>query len=113
MADITEEALKVIQSHPEGVTQSDLWKLLEIDSRKCSRVVKRLTDEGLVDRIEVRHDGVKTYLLKATRRTINPALLMARDELAPCVGCEEDCIVESCPYLMDWMYLLALEEFES
>ena len=35
-----EEALKVIQQKPEGVLQSDLWKILEVDSRKCSRIVK-------------------------------------------------------------------------
>ncbi|MBP7145608.1 MAG: winged helix-turn-helix transcriptional regulator, partial [Methanoculleus sp.] len=50
MSDQEEEALKVIQSSRQGVLQSDLWKELEIDSRKCSRIVKRLLDAGLIER---------------------------------------------------------------
>ena len=52
MPELAEEALKVIQSHPDGVLQSELWKLLDIDSRKCSRVVKKLVDDELVEPIE-------------------------------------------------------------
>ena len=44
MTQTPEDALKVIQSHPEGVLQSELWKILEVDSRKCSRLVKKLLD---------------------------------------------------------------------
>ena len=62
MSDQEEEAFKVIQSHRQGVLQSELWKVLNIDSRKCSRIVKRLLDAGLIERIEFRSDGIKTYL---------------------------------------------------
>lgn len=67
MTDTEEEALKLIQSNPEGVLQSELWKLLNIDSRKCSRVVKKLVDSERIDRIEFKSNGVKTYLLKAKK----------------------------------------------
>ena len=55
-----EEALKVIQSKPEGVLQSELWKILDVDSRKCSRIVKKLVDTGLIERTEFKKDGIKT-----------------------------------------------------
>ena len=42
MADHAEKALRIIQSSREGVLQSELWKLLGVDSRKCSRIVKKL-----------------------------------------------------------------------
>ena len=90
MGDIAEEAFRFIQSHPEGVLQSELWKLLEIDSRKCSRVVKKLVDTELVERVEFKRDGVKTFLLKAKKRAVNPSLLLAGGDLIPCVACEED-----------------------
>lgn len=111
MTDIEEEALKIIQSNPEGVLQSELWKLLDIDSRKCSRVVKKIVDSGKIDRVEFKSNGVKTYLLKAQKSAVNPDLLLAGGELIPCIGCEEECSIEDCTYLMDWMYQLAIEEF--
>ncbi|MDD3620907.1 MAG: winged helix DNA-binding protein [Methanofollis sp.] len=110
MASIEDEALKVIQSRSEGVLQSELWKLLNIDSRKCSRVVRRLADAGLIDRVEYRDEGIKTYRLKARQQAADPSLLLAGDELIPCIGCELDCNVEQCPLLLDWMYELAIAE---
>ena len=111
MIDTEEEALKLIQSKPEGVLQSELWKLLDIDSRKCSRIVKKLVDSERIDRIEFKSNGVKTYLLKAKRSAVNPSLLLAGGELIPCVGCEEECTIQDCNSLMDWLYQLAIEEF--
>ncbi|MBT8507800.1 AsnC family transcriptional regulator [Methanomicrobiaceae archaeon CYW5] len=112
MPELAEEALKVIQSYPEGVLQSELWKLLDIDSRKCSRVVKKLVDDERVERIEYRKDGIKTYVIKAKRPAVDPSLLLAGGELLPCICCEEECEVQVCPYLLDWIYQLAIEEFE-
>lgn len=107
-ADPVEDGLKLIQSKPEGVLQSELWKELGVDSRKCSRIVKRLEESGLIDRIEFKKDGIKTYLLKARQMPVNPDNLLAGDELIPCIGCELECIVEECHPLMDWMYQLAI-----
>ena len=110
MPSVEDEALKIIQSRPEGVLQSELWKLLDIDSRKCSRVVKKLFDADLIDRIEFREEGIKTYQLKAKQQAVDPALLMAGEELIPCIACDLDCVVEQCPLILDWMYELAINE---
>jgi DNA-binding Lrp family transcriptional regulator len=107
-----DEALKLIQSKPEGVLQSELWKILEVDSRKCSRIVKKLIDTGLIDRAEFKKDGIKTYILKATKRPLDPYQILAGEELIPCIGCEEECNVIECHRLMDWMYQLAIIEVE-
>ena len=108
MADPEEEGLKLIQSRPEGFLQSELWKELGVDSRKCSRIVKKLEENGLINRIEYRKDGVKTYLLRAKRQPVNPGDLLAGDELIPCIGCDLECMVKECHPLMDWMYQLAI-----
>ena len=108
MADLQERALKLIQSKPEGVLQSELWKLLKVDSRKCSRIVKKLEDSGLIDRVEFKKEGIKTYLLKAKRQPVHPENLLAGDELIPCIACDLECVVEECHPLMDWMYQLAI-----
>jgi len=109
-ADPVDEGLKLIQSKPEGILQSELWKELGVDSRKCSRIVKKLEESGLIDREDFKKDGIKTYLLRAKRQPVNPADLLAGDELIPCIGCELECLVEECHPLMDWMYQLAIVE---
>lgn len=110
MADQVEDALRIIRSSRGGVLQSTLWRNMGIDSRKCSRIVKKLLDAGLIERIEVREEGVKTYRLTATRHAVDPSLLLAGDELVPCIGCDLECIPEECPLLLDWMYQLAIVE---
>lgn len=57
MDDPVDEALKLIQSKPEGILQSELWKELGVDSRKCSRIVKKLEESELIDRIEFKRKG--------------------------------------------------------
>ncbi len=110
MTDIEIRALKAIKANPEGILQSELWKELDVDSRKCSRIVKKLLDSEDVERIEYRQDGIKTYRLIVRKGPVDPALLMAGDELIPCIACELECVVEECPYILDWMYQLAISE---
>lgn len=112
MPDIADEAFRVIQSRSEGVLQSELWKLLDIDSRKCSRVVKKLLDDDLIERIDFKKDGIKTFLIKAKKRAVDPSLLMAGEDLIPCIACDEECMAQECPLLMDWLYQLAIQEFQ-
>ena len=108
MPQTAEDALKIIQAKPEGVLQSDLWKILEVDSRKCSRIVKKLLDSGMIERIEFRKDGIKTFILKAKKRPVDPNQLLAGEELIPCIGCDMERMVIECPRLLDWMYQLAI-----
>jgi DNA-binding Lrp family transcriptional regulator len=103
-----EDALKLIQLKAEGVLQSDLWKLLDVDSRKCSRIVKKLLDADLIERIEFRKNGIKTFILRAKRRPVDPSQMLAGEELIPCIGCDMECVVIECPRLLDWMYQLAI-----
>jgi Lrp/AsnC family leucine-responsive transcriptional regulator len=109
-ADPVDEALKLIQSQHEGILQSELWKELGVDSRKCSRIVKKLEESGLINREDFKKDGIKTYLLRARKQPVNPGNLLAGDELIPCIGCELECLVEECHPLTDWMYQLAIVE---
>ena len=108
MTQSEEDALQVIQQKPVGVLQSDLWKILEVDSRKCSRIVKKLLDSGMIERIEFRKDGIKTFILKAQRRPVDPGQLLAGEELIPCIACDLECDVVECAKLLDWMYQLAI-----
>ena len=81
MDKITVQSLKLIASRPEGIRQADLWKLLNINHRTCSKVVRKLAAGGFIRRREVNIDGIiKTYLLTPVLpvnfkqfRTIHPA----------------------------------------
>lgn len=110
-----EEALEYIKSHPEGVLQSDLWKALQIDSRKCSRIVAKLLNEKLVTRELEAAEGIRTYRLfyadKTSHRKFKP--LMAIDIFEPCAGCIEECEPEHCPKLSEWIFAIVMGNSES
>jgi DNA-binding MarR family transcriptional regulator len=110
MPSLEEEALRLIQCTPGGVLQSELWKQLNIDSRKCSRIVRKLLDLGLIERVEHRSDGIKTFVLRGKKKTVDACLLMAEQDLVPCIACDRECIVEECNLIVDWIYQLAIEE---
>ncbi len=107
-----EDAFRLIASQSEGVLQSELWKMLEVDSRKCSRIVKKLLDANRVERIEYRQDGIKTFRLIAKKGPVDPRCLLAGEELIPCIACDEECTVNECNLLLDWMYQLAISDVE-
>ena len=59
---LQEKALDLIGSRSDGVFQSNLRRLLSIDSSKCSKVVSRMQSSGLIYREKV--PASSTYLIK-------------------------------------------------
>ncbi|VVB70403.1 Uncharacterised protein [uncultured archaeon] len=105
-----EEALEYIKSHPDGALQSDLWKALKIDSRKCSRIIAKLLKDNLISREVETVDGIRTYRLfyaeKARGRRFDP--LLAVDCFEPCAGCIEECMPEHCAKLSEWIFSIVM-----
>jgi Lrp/AsnC family leucine-responsive transcriptional regulator len=105
-----EGALEYIKSHPEGALQSDLWKVLKIDSRKCSRIVAKLLKDNFITREVESVDGIRTYRLfcvtKPSGKRFDP--LMAVDAFEPCAGCIEECIPEHCANLSEWIFSIVM-----
>ncbi|HIE31355.1 MAG TPA: Lrp/AsnC family transcriptional regulator, partial [Methanosarcinales archaeon] len=48
MEEIEGQVLKLICHSRDGVLQSRIWKEMGINSRQCSRIIRKLLDEGLV-----------------------------------------------------------------
>lgn len=46
-----------------GILQSQLWKALDADSRKGSRLAQSLADKEIIKREPTTHNGQRTYLL--------------------------------------------------
>jgi hypothetical protein len=74
--------------------------------------VKKLLDSNRVERVEYRQDGIKTFKLVARRGPPDPYSLLAGDELIPCIACNEECFIETCHILLDWIYQLAISDAE-
>jgi Lrp/AsnC family leucine-responsive transcriptional regulator len=104
------DALEFIKSHESGVLQSDLWKALNIDSRKCSRIVARLMKENLITRKLESADGIRTYRLcyadKTNSRRFNSLMPVLIFE--PCAGCIEECEPEHCAKLSEWIFSIVI-----
>ncbi|MGV8175661.1 MAG: helix-turn-helix transcriptional regulator [Methanothrix sp.] len=105
-----EEALEYIKSRPEGALQSDLWKVLQIDSRKCSRIVAKLLKDNIITREIESVDGIRTYRLYCRERSQSRRFdsLLAFDAFEPCAGCIDDCIPEHCSKLSEWIFSIVL-----
>jgi len=107
-----EEALEYIKSCEDGVLQSDLWKVLEIDSRKCSRIVSKLLKLDLIKREPESINGIRTYRLLYAGAT-SPSrfkYLLADEIFEPCAGCIKECVPEHCPELSEWIFTVVLSE---
>jgi DNA-binding Lrp family transcriptional regulator len=105
-----EEALEYIKSHPEGALQSNLWKVLKIDSRKCSRIVAKLLKDDLITREVESVDGIRTYRLSCIEKSRGRRFdsLLALDAFEPCAGCIEECIPEHCAKLSEWIFSIVV-----
>lgn len=108
---IEETALGVIGKHENGVFQNQLWKELDIDSRKCSRVIAKLLKDGLITRESAVDNGARTFLLKVAHKE-EPCfeLLLSGDMFSPCAGCRDACQPESCERLTAWVLNLPQED---
>jgi len=62
---LQDKALDLIGSRESGLFQSELRRMLSVDSSRCSKIVGRLRGSGLVSREKV--PASSTYLLKLVR----------------------------------------------
>lgn len=108
--DLEEEAYNIVRRHKDGVFQNVIWKELDIDSRKCSRIIKKLLDKDLIIREVGVSNGARTYLLKAKEEVKEKYdLLLSREMFSACTGCTCDCEPEYCGRLSEWIGNLMIE----
>jgi len=61
---LQDRALDLIGQSSDGLLQSDLRKILGIDSSTCSKIVRRLLGSGLISRERPSIGNRSTYLLR-------------------------------------------------
>jgi len=65
---LQERALDLIGSRSSGIFQSELRRLLGIESSKCSKVVSRLESRGLIRRKRV--PASRSFLINLTSKNL-------------------------------------------
>lgn len=100
-------ALRLIESG-DGLPQSELWKELDVSSRKGSRIASSLEDRGLIEREEDVYEGNRTYILYPVVEKLDYSLLVAGDMISPFIG-EENPDPRSGSFT-EWIYELAYSE---
>ncbi len=95
-----------------GLHQSELWKELDISSRKGSRLCKNLEEKGVLKREETVYNGYVTYYLETVEikkdlDDLDFSLLMAGDMMSPFVNQDKIDIHDST--FSAWIMNLAAE----
>ncbi len=92
LSPIDKKAFEIISSHSErgGILQSDLWRVLGVDSKEGSKIVLRLLRRGMITRKEVNHSGRKTYLLMVAHQVEEKEIDVDIGDVieVPCFTCE-------------------------
>ena len=104
---VERRGLRLIESE-DGLPQSELWKELDVSSRKGSRIASNLEDRGLIEREKGVHDGNQTYILHPVVEKLDYSLLVAGDMISPFIG-EENPDPRSGSFT-EWIYELAYSE---
>jgi predicted transcriptional regulator len=122
---LQEKVLQYVKDNPDGVLQNQLGIELELDSKKCSKIIRRLVELGQVQRSWEKTGSVRTYRIFYNSDGAKPKtklkhrsdpelkkLSIAGDEVFPCLGCSqypEECNPIHCQTLDAWVYLLDAE----
>lgn len=108
-----DEMVELVSSHSEGILQSDVRKIMGIDSKKCSRIVNKLMKKHLVRREPELAAGRNTFRLFSMQFKGPGEVhkkLMAGGMFSPCTGCSRECFPETCYMLNDWVHSIIEEE---
>lgn len=79
------EILNIIRNcREEGILQSEIWKMVNADSREGSRAILRLEKKGLINRKKELHQGRWTY------RVVSKLQFSTVDSIIdiPCAFCD-------------------------
>lgn len=108
---LEERAYEVIKRFGDrGVLQSELWKILGLDSKEGSRLTLRLLKKGYITREPVLHEGRKTYRITLTKKLEEEFSVEGFVEV-PCFPCTEHLRCSNggslnpttCPKLTSWL----------
>jgi len=113
--DLEHKALQfVMNTGPEGVLQSDLWRQLGASSREGSRISIKLENKSLIRREKELRDGRWTYRLFPKRMPTSIDAIVS----CPCLMCPDDprcdpsgaISPQDCERLTEWLLTIAQTE---
>lgn len=93
-----------------GIPQKDLWKKLGLDSRRGLKIIKKLEEQGLIEREQIVQRGRKTYILRPSQKLKRRIELPDFLDDIPCFYCPNlhkcasgEVDFMSCPELRRWL----------
>jgi len=110
MEDTIEKTLKIIDSQPEGILQCQLWKILQIDSRKCSRIIDYLLKNDQIIRKEYRKEGIKTFLIK-TKKTNKQIFETIKRDYCSNHNCSVEQLIKECRIIANGKILKSPDQY--
>lgn len=100
---------EILQKRVLGVlpsVQSEIWKKLNIERRKCSKLMIEMEELCLIKRTKKEGsfmvEKVNGEVIEVKSRNFS-ALLSTSGKLAPCCGCHEMCNPISCIPMDEWI----------
>lgn len=105
---LEQEALALIRERG-GLYQSQLWKELDVSSRKGSRIATSLATEDSIRRTEATFNGQRTYRLLPPKQDLDFSLLMAGELISPLIGADESVNPVASEQFSQWVLQLAQE----
>lgn len=99
---VEEQLLTAVKSEG-GLLQSEVWKKFDIDSKKASRVIRDMEDQGLIKRRSVVSNGSRTYLVEYKEEDSPLESLFSGNVLSPCIDCSDECRPAACVPLGEWV----------
>lgn len=86
------------------ITQADVSKILGIDHRDTSKLIKKMLEEHIIKRTKINN----TFLLEKNGSEVKENkicfdALLSGEKFSPCCGCELECDSRYCPKLTEWV----------
>ncbi|MEZ0345428.1 MAG: transcription factor TFIIIC [Infirmifilum sp.] len=108
---LLKKVLETIKNEGEsGILQKELWKKLGLDSRKGLKILRKLEDQGLIEKEQVIQRGRKTYIIRAAHKVKKEIVLPEFLDYIPCFYCKNlarcasgEVDFLSCPLLRRWL----------
>lgn len=92
LSPIDKKAFEIISSYSQkgGIIQSELWKIIGVDSKEGSKIVLRLLRRGMITRKEINYNGRKTYILTIASHAESRDINIDIEDVIhiPCFTCE-------------------------
>lgn len=106
--DFKKQVLELLSKNKDGIAQCDIWKILNMDRRKCAKIIGQLEEHKLITKSKTMCRGAPSYLIKLVaivkEKKKDFSALISNGKFSPCTGCKiYECDPKNCGDIMVWL----------